>query len=76
MGEFMHTVTYEMHGLGCIELILILSVGFVGNLWINGIGGPRKKCIKLYDIKQAVAERQSSILITMFCFCVFCLVFV
>jgi len=32
MGEFMHTVTYEMHGLGCIELTLILSVGFDGNL--------------------------------------------
>ena len=27
MGEFMHTVTYEMHGLGCIELTMILSVG-------------------------------------------------
>ena len=32
MGEFMHIVTYEIHGLGCIELTLILSLGFAGNL--------------------------------------------
>jgi len=35
MEEFMHTVAYEMHDLGCIELTLILSLGFVGNLWIR-----------------------------------------
>ena len=35
MGEFMHTVTYEMNDLGCIELTLILSVGFTGNLSIR-----------------------------------------
>jgi len=32
MGEFMHIVSYEMDDLGCIELTLILSLGFVGNL--------------------------------------------
>ena len=31
----MRTVTYEMHDLGCIELTLILSVGFASNLWIK-----------------------------------------
>ncbi|KAK7357887.1 hypothetical protein VNO80_17184 [Phaseolus coccineus] len=30
--EFMHTVTYEMHDFGCIELTLTLSAGFAGNL--------------------------------------------
>jgi len=35
MGKFMHTVTYEMHGLGCIELIIIISIRFPGNLWIR-----------------------------------------
>ena len=33
-GEFMHTVTYEMHDLGCIELTLILFLEFTGNLWV------------------------------------------
>jgi len=28
----MHTVIYEMHDFGCIELILIIFLGFVGNL--------------------------------------------
>jgi len=32
MGEFKHTVTYEMHELSCIELTLIFFVGFAGNL--------------------------------------------
>jgi len=34
MGEFMHTVTYEMHNLGCIELTLILSTVFVSKSWV------------------------------------------
>jgi len=37
MGESMHTVTYEMHDLDCIEFTLILSLGFAGNLSF-GIG--------------------------------------
>ena len=35
MVEFMNTMTYEMHDLGCIELTLILSVGFASNIWIR-----------------------------------------
>ena len=35
MGYFIHIVIYEMHDLGCIELTLILFVGFAGNLWIR-----------------------------------------
>ena len=35
MGEIIHTVTYEMHDLGCIEFTLILSIGFDGNLGFN-----------------------------------------